>query len=106
MNRSCTASMRCAIPALLVGVALWLAALPAVAATIYTDRTLTRDGVTADFGVLLDINKGEIPVYINVKTPGNGTYMLKSKTLKIKPSIELVEQLRDKIGRPNVWVGG
>ncbi|MBN1560444.1 DNA polymerase III subunit alpha [candidate division KSB1 bacterium] len=55
---------------------------------------------------LLEIHQGEIPVYINVKTPNNGAYVLKSRSLKIKPSMELIEQLRDKIGRQNVWVGG
>jgi DNA polymerase-3 subunit alpha len=55
---------------------------------------------------LLTLNKGEVPVYINMKTPGNGTYVLKSKSIAIQPSVELVEQLRDKIGRQNVWVGG
>ena len=69
-----------------------------------TDR-LNMDTIQ-DVRSLLDVYKGDIPVYINVKTPGNGTYVLKSKSLKIKPSLELVEQLRDKIGRQNVWVGG
>jgi DNA polymerase-3 subunit alpha len=55
---------------------------------------------------LLEIHKGEIPVYINVRTPNNGAYVLKSKSLKINPSTELIEQLRDKVGRQNVWIGG
>lgn len=55
---------------------------------------------------ILAMHRGEIPVYINMKTPGNGTYILKSRSLKIKPTLELVEQLRDKMGRQNVWMGG
>ena len=69
-----------------------------------TDRV--NLGIIQDVRSLLDVHKGDIPVYINVKTPGNGSYVLKSKSLKIKPSIDLVEQLRDKIGRQNVLVGG
>mgnify|MGYP006292425359 FL=1 len=59
-----------------------------------------------DVRSLLSTHQGEVPVYINMKTPGNGSYVLKSRSLKIRPSIELVEQLREKIGRQNVWVGG
>ncbi len=55
---------------------------------------------------LLDENRGDIPLYLNVKTAGNGSYMLKSRSIKIKPSLELVEKLREKVGRQNVWVGG
>jgi DNA polymerase III subunit alpha len=55
---------------------------------------------------LLSNNSGEVPVYFSIKTPGNGVYMLKSRSIKIKASMELVEELRDKVGRQNVWVGG
>lgn len=54
---------------------------------------------------LLSAHNGDIPVYINVKTPQNGAYVLKSKSLRVNASLELIEQLRDKIGRQNVWVG-
>jgi len=59
-----------------------------------------------DVRSLLNVYQGDVPVYINMKTPGNGSYVLKSRSIKIQPSIELVEQLREKIGRQNVWVGG
>ena len=54
---------------------------------------------------LLSAHNGDIPVYINVKTPQNGAYVLKSKSLRVHASLELIEQLRDKIGLQNVWVG-
>lgn len=50
--------------------------------------------------------RGEIPVYINIKTPENGEYVIRSKALKVQPSLQLVDLLRDKVGRENVWVGG
>ena len=55
---------------------------------------------------LLEQHRGDIPVYINIKTAGNGTYIVKSRSMKIRPSLHLVEELREKIGRQNVWVGG
>ncbi len=55
--------------------------------------------------VLLENYKGEIPVFFNVKTPDKGDFILRSKSVKVSPSLELVEQLRDKVGRENVWVG-
>ncbi|MBN1466398.1 DNA polymerase III subunit alpha [candidate division KSB1 bacterium] len=72
--------------------------------SIETDRA--NDAMIQEVRSLLEVHKGEIPVYINVKTASHGTYTLKSRTLRIAPSIELVEQLREKIGRQNVWLGG
>ncbi|MBN1479208.1 DNA polymerase III subunit alpha [candidate division KSB1 bacterium] len=72
--------------------------------SVETDHVNTN--LLDEVRTILDVHRGEIPVYINMKTPGNGTYVLKSRSLKIKPTLELVEQLRDKIGRQNVWVGG
>ena len=54
---------------------------------------------------LLENYKGEIPVFFNVKTPDKGDFVLRSKSVKVSPSLELVEKLRDKVGRENVWVG-
>ena len=54
---------------------------------------------------LLENYKGEIPVFFNVKTPDKGDFVLRLKSVKVSPSLELVEQLRDKVGRENVWVG-
>jgi len=56
--------------------------------------------------ILLNENRGDVPVYLNIKTPDNGAYVLKSRSIKIKPSLALIESLRDKVGRQNVWVGG
>ena len=49
---------------------------------------------------------GSIPVYINVRTEEDSSFVLRSKTIKVQPSLKLVNELRDKVGRENVWVGG
>ena len=48
---------------------------------------------------------GDVPVYINIKTAENAEFVIRSKTLKVQPSLQLVDLLRDKVGRENVWVG-
>ena len=59
-----------------------------------------------DVKAVLQANKGDVPLYLNIKTNGNGGYMLRSRSIKIQPSLALVEELREKVGRQNVWVGG
>ncbi|MBD3387154.1 DNA polymerase III subunit alpha [candidate division KSB1 bacterium] len=54
---------------------------------------------------ILNQHIGEIPVYIKLIIDENENYMLKSKSLKVSPTLELVDLLRDKVGRENVWVG-
>ncbi len=63
------------------------------------------DELLAEVKQLLEQCQGQVPVYFNVKTPDKGDYMLRSKSLKITPNLDLVEQLRDKVGRENVWIG-
>jgi len=55
-------------------------------------------GLLANYG-------GDVPVYISIKTAENGDYVIRSKTLKVQPSLQLIDTLRDKVGRENVWVG-
>ena len=63
------------------------------------------DSILKNVKALLEASKGEIPVFINLKTNGNGEFVLKSKTIKIFPNAQLVESLRDELGRENVWIG-
>ena len=55
--------------------------------------------------MIIDSHKGNIPVYINVKTNGNGEFVLKSKSIAISPNAALIDSLRNLIGRENVWIG-
>ncbi len=70
---------------------------------IQTDRTETD--FLDQIKTILRQYSGEIPVYIKLIVDENENYMLKSKSLKVSPSPDLVDTLRDKVGRENVWVG-
>jgi len=48
---------------------------------------------------------GTVPVYFRLRIGNNGDYFLRSKSIKIKPSLDLLEALRHLLGRDNVWVG-
>ncbi|MBN1542776.1 DNA polymerase III subunit alpha [candidate division KSB1 bacterium] len=56
---------------------------------------------------LVNSHSGEIPLYIKLRLSESGfeDYYLRSRTLKVNPSMNLIEQLRDKVGHTNVWVG-
>ncbi|MBD3287780.1 DNA polymerase III subunit alpha [candidate division KSB1 bacterium] len=53
---------------------------------------------------LLMKHKGNCPVFLNVVTPGNGEYLLRSRTRKARPNSELIRRLRNSLGEKNVWI--
>jgi len=50
-------------------------------------------------------HEGGVPVYFRVQTGAHGDYYLRSKSIRVKPSLDLLESLRRQLGRENVWVG-
>jgi len=50
-------------------------------------------------------HEGTVPVYFRVQTGAKGDYFLRSKSIRVKPSLDLLESLRRQLGRENVWVG-
>ena len=58
-----------------------------------------------DVREVLENNRGEVPLYITMQTQERGAFVLKSKSITVQPTIELIDHLREKIGRQNVWVG-
>jgi len=50
-------------------------------------------------------HEGTVPVYFRVQTGAKGDYYLRSKSIRVKPSLDLLESLRRQLGRENVWVG-
>ncbi len=48
---------------------------------------------------------GDVPIFITLKTGENESFVLKSKSVRVRPAAELLEQLRSRIGRQNVWLG-
>jgi hypothetical protein len=47
---------------------------------------------------------GEIPLILNVTTPKGETIRLVSKKYRINPTPELIANLREFLGRENVWI--
>ena len=48
--------------------------------------------------------KGDCNVMINIITPEDGEYLLRSKRIKTKPNPDLIKQLQSKLGEKNVWI--
>lgn len=65
----------------------------------------TPDSLIQEVRIILERNKGDIPVYLDIKTSDHGDYVVRSKTTRVTPSLELLDELRDKVGRENVWIG-
>ena len=64
----------------------------------------TTKGYIREIKDILAKNRGQCPVYINIKTPENGEYVFKSKKITAKPSPALVNKLSDIIGLENIWI--
>ena len=65
----------------------------------------TTAEVLNDIKSILEHHTGTVPVYFRLQTGDNGDYFLRSRSIKVKPSLKLLDALRDKVGRENVWVG-
>ncbi len=65
----------------------------------------TTAEVLHDIKSILEHHTGTVPVYFRLQTGDNGDYFLRSRSIKVKPSLKLLDALRDKVGRENVWVG-
>ncbi|NOZ60528.1 MAG: DNA polymerase III subunit alpha [Calditrichaeota bacterium] len=55
---------------------------------------------------LLTQSKGQVPVYINVRTPKNGSYVLRSRKIFTHLTPDLANKLAEQVGKDNVWVEG
>ena len=53
---------------------------------------------------ILQKHKGICPILINVVTPDNGEYVIRSRRIKAKPNPALIKQLQQSLGEKNVWV--
>ena len=65
----------------------------------------TSDELLAALKQIFQEHSGNVPVFIRVQEGENKEYILRSKTMKVNPSLALIEQLRSQVGRENVWVG-
>ncbi|MDZ7369765.1 MAG: DNA polymerase III subunit alpha [candidate division KSB1 bacterium] len=54
---------------------------------------------------LLSLYQGDVPLFLKLVTPQNGNYLLKAKNLRVRADLDLLERLRQMVGRQNVWLG-
>jgi DNA polymerase-3 subunit alpha len=49
--------------------------------------------------------KGECSVILHIATSERNEYKIKAKNIKVLPDPEMIKQLREKVGKDNVWIG-
>jgi DNA polymerase-3 subunit alpha len=49
--------------------------------------------------------KGECTVILHIATSERNEYKIKAKNIKVLPDPEMIKQLREKVGKDNVWIG-
>jgi len=49
--------------------------------------------------------QGSCALFIHIVTGQNGEYLIKAKNLTVSPVREVIDLIRDKIGKDNVWLG-
>lgn len=49
--------------------------------------------------------KGECSVILHIITSERNEYKIKAKNIKVLPDPEMITQLREKVGKDNVWIG-
>ncbi len=55
---------------------------------------------------LIGENMGTCPIFLDIKTPANGSYVIRAKKMTANINAGLAAQLADLVGRENVWVEG
>lgn len=51
-------------------------------------------------------NEGTCPIFLDIKTPTNGSYIIRAKKMTANINAGFTAQLADLIGRENIWVEG
>ena len=55
---------------------------------------------------LLTENKGRFPIFLNISTPSNGSYVFKPKKITTSLTPALSAKLADFVGKENIWIEG
>jgi DNA polymerase III subunit alpha len=50
-------------------------------------------------------SQGSCALFIHIMTGENGEYLIKAKNLAVSPAREVIDRIRDKVGKDNVWLG-
>jgi len=64
------------------------------------------DPLLNQVSTILNENPGPCNLFINIQMAENQKKTIKSRKLKIKPSVDLLTKLRDLLGQDNVWMEG
>jgi DNA polymerase-3 subunit alpha len=82
------------------------------ARTRYTrSLVLAIDPQTVDEALLAELKQtfaeftGTVPLYLRVRGGDANDYFLRSRSITVTPSLALLDRLRARVGRENVWVG-
>lgn len=81
---------------------VWDRCVKNISFSLETDKA--TEGYIREIKDILSQNRGPCPIYINIKTPENGEYVIKSRKITTKPSSALVHKLSDIIGVENIWI--
>jgi DNA polymerase-3 subunit alpha len=68
------------------------------------ETSKANEGFIREIKEVLATDRGRCPIYINIKTPDNGEYVIKSRKITARPSPKLVNRLSDMIGVENIWI--
>jgi len=63
-----------------------------------------EDSLIQHIGDTINRFQGNCPVFINIITPNNGEYVIKSRRFKARPTPDLIKKLQESIGEKNVWI--
>jgi DNA polymerase-3 subunit alpha len=64
------------------------------------------DPLLTKVNTILRSNPGDCNLFIDIRTAKNKHKLIRSRKLKIKPSHNVITELRDLLGRDNVWMEG
>jgi DNA polymerase-3 subunit alpha len=51
-------------------------------------------------------NEGSCPIFINVRTPANGSYVIRAKKMAANINVSFTKKLANLVGRENIWIDG
>jgi len=64
-----------------------------------------NESLVSEVTNVLEKNQGECPVFISLLTENGKGPVLRARKLKVSPKPQLLEALRDLLGKDNVWFG-
>jgi len=73
---------------------------------ISIDVTKVEESALERVKELVEGNPGKCNLMINIKTREDGDHLFRSKRYKVNPSPAMVSELREILGRDNVWIEG